>query len=441
MEDADFRLNPEVVDSPYRFQSIAVGGSILSSPIAVEGKIIFGCNDTHIYCLDAHGNKMWSVKTGDMVFSSPTAYKDMIFIGSNDKHLYAVSPDGEVKWKFLAGDKIYSTPLVIGGVVYFGSNDGFFRALSADDGKELWKRYCAAGVFFMSASGANDSIFFGHINGDVSCISREGKLLWKTPTGDHATQTPLVLDKNNNVLCSFGKRSLQNFPRYKNCRIFLASGDGFFRSIDAGNGEIDWKVFCNRTGASCPAFWNNTFYFGSTVGNLNAVGIDGRLKWKYQTGNKIVSSPIVHDGVVYFGSSDHNIYAVDGKTGELKWRFLTNGEVVSSPVIEKNILYACSWDCHMYAIDIVTKELLWRFRTSMAAPSFISRPTMADAREEGSRTIHEPVGTKTTSGRNGEKQYSIQAGELTNTFYGLPSLYNRKKTGYDFGTEAGNYKK
>ena len=47
----------------------------------------------------------------------------------------------------------------------------------------------------------------------------------------------------------------------------------------------------------------------------------GKIKWSFQTGNKIRSTPALCNGVVYFGSDDGHLYALDAQTGKLKWRF------------------------------------------------------------------------------------------------------------------------
>ena len=68
-------------------------------------------------------------------------------------------------------------------------------------------------------------------------------------------------------------------------------------------------------------------------------------------------------------------------------------------------------------------------------PSFIKKPTVVGVPEEKHKEFFE---IKTISGHDIEKQYSLQSGELTNTFYGSPVSYSRRKSAYDSGTS--NYR-
>jgi outer membrane protein assembly factor BamB len=56
-----------------------------------------------------------------------------------------------------------------------------------------------------------------------------------------------------------------------------------------------------------------TIYIGSNNNYLYALNPDGRLKWKFKTGDGIFSSPrISSDGTVYVGSWDGYLYAIGG---------------------------------------------------------------------------------------------------------------------------------
>lgn len=434
MRDADFRLKRGLAEHPFRFWSISIGSSILSSPFIKEGRIFFGCNDTHVYSLDTDGNKLWSFRTNDSIFSSPTCYGDTVVVGSNDKFLYAFSADGELKWRFPAGDKVTCTPVIVDGVVYFGSNNGIFYALSVEDGKELWKFFHSSDIFFMSPAVVNDSIISGHMSGDIFCLSKDGELLWNVKTGGHTLQTPLVVDKFNNELSCFAKRSFSSFPKGRGCMALVGSADGYFRCIDSDSGKVKWEFYSGLMGSSSPTAYNNTVFFGSFNGKLYAIDTDGKIKWTFQTGNRIVPSPAIYRGDIYFGSSDHNLYAIDAKDGGLKWRFLTDDEIVSSPMAYGDAVFFGSWDGHMYAISLWKKELLWKFRTAFPGPSYIKKPTIASESSEPPKfnlSDTQFTETATTKGYNaGGAQYSAFTGERTNVFYGSPVSYRRKKS-YD----------
>ncbi len=439
--DADFRLSEDVLDNVNRISEVNIGGSIVSSPSIHDKKIIFGCNDTFVYCLDLDGNKIWSFKTNDIIFSSPTCYKDYVVFGSKDGYFYCLSMNGELKWKFLTQERNACTPLIVDSVVYFRSEDGIFHALSLEDGKELWKFYCPAGMCFMSPSAVNDSIIFGNFSGYLFCLSKDGELLWKLKTGGNIVQTPLIIGEHNKELSSFRKRSLQSFPKDEKAKIIVGSEDGYFRCINAANGKIIWKEYYGYALSSSPVIYNDTIFFGSEDGKMYAIHTDGTKKWAYQTGNRIVPTPICHNGCVYFGSSDHNFYSLDMNDGRLLWRFLTDGEVVNSPVIYNDTVFFGSWDCNLYAISLKDKELIWKFRTAIPRPSYITKPTVV------SKEKHEKVktpdikftDTETTRGYQVKStNYSSFTGEQTNVFYGSSISY-KGNAHYKMG--KGKYRK
>ena len=56
---------------------------------------------------------------------------------------------------------------------------------------------------------------------------------------------------------------------------------------------------------------------------------DGKVEWKFKTGNKVQSTATVSDDgqSLYFGSNDGNLYALQASDGKLLWSFTTgNGK-------------------------------------------------------------------------------------------------------------------
>jgi eukaryotic-like serine/threonine-protein kinase len=130
-----------------------------------------------------------------------------------------------------------------------------------------------------------------------------------------------------------------------------------------------------------------------------------RVKWKFQTGDRIVSSPetgttrwklstggerrfepkglhglqpknqtiadpfdvylssaVVAAGTAFFGSGDGNVYALDALSGNLKWMFRTGNVVHASPAYADGVVFFGSWDSYLYAVDASTGQEKWRFQ-------------------------------------------------------------------------------
>jgi hypothetical protein len=71
--------------------------------------------------------------------------------------------------------------------------------------------------------------------------------------------------------------------------------------------------------------------------------------------------------VLYFGSFDKHVYAVTADEGRLLWKFATGDMIIGSPVACEDGVYFGSWDCNFYAFTLAGKEK-WRFQTSIRSP-------------------------------------------------------------------------
>ena len=88
-----------------------------------------------------------------------------------------------------------------------------------------------------------------------------------------------------------------------------------------------------------------------------------RVKWKFQTGDRIISSPVWQDKTVYFGGDDGNIYAVDSDTGRQVWKRTTGGPAPCTPAVANGVVYAGSYDGKFYALDARRGATKWKFAT------------------------------------------------------------------------------
>lgn len=127
--------------------------------------------------------------------------------------------------------------------------------------------------------------------------------------------------------------------------------------------EIEnWKVPVGGSIGALPVIYNDKIYFGSCDKNFYCLSLDGKIIWKYLTGEPVLSSASVRNKTVFFGSDDSHLYALDAETGELKWKFKTGDSIYSSPAIVDERMYFGSNDGHLYALNLDGK-LLWKFLT------------------------------------------------------------------------------
>jgi outer membrane protein assembly factor BamB len=121
-------------------------GAIFSSPAFINGKLIFGCNDFRLYCLDtfllagqAAPAANWIDSFASEIYSSPYVSGQTVYVGCKDYKTYSLALlDGRVKWSHQSNGLIKSSPVCYHGLVYVGSYDKVLYALDSAKGTPKW---------------------------------------------------------------------------------------------------------------------------------------------------------------------------------------------------------------------------------------------------------------------------------------------------------------
>src|ERR1700730_3328856 len=166
--------------------------AILSSAVVSQNKILFGCRDGFLYCLNATdgklawrmnhkiswvistvavkdsmvvtgtsdgrfvqainlntGKEIWKFRTSAVVWSSPLIIDDVVYAADFDGQLYCLDlKTGKRISQFWCGDKIMSSPVYDEQLLYVGSDDGYLYALKAEAGKRFAKEDLKRFVFY-----------------------------------------------------------------------------------------------------------------------------------------------------------------------------------------------------------------------------------------------------------------------------------------------------
>lgn len=120
--------------------SFATEGAVKSSPILMDGNVMFGSYDRKFYSVDsATGLERWYIQTEDAISSSPVYFNQKVYFGSHDHYFYCIDIiDGETIWKKPTFGLIHSSPVIYKNNVYFGSYDKNFYKLNVEDGSTEW---------------------------------------------------------------------------------------------------------------------------------------------------------------------------------------------------------------------------------------------------------------------------------------------------------------
>jgi eukaryotic-like serine/threonine-protein kinase len=241
------------------------GDVYTSSPVHVDGTVIFGSGDGRVYAFDARTAKeRWRASTGGRVRSSPAVADGRVYVGSADGRVYAFDlATGALKWRYdtegvqldsrnFGYDRrtVQSSPAVSGGTVFVGARDGFLYAIDAATGQLRWR--------------------FDH------------KISW-----------------------------VNTSPAVRDTVVYAGSSDGqFVQAVHTGTGRELWRAKAGVTWSS-PAVAGDVVYAGDGAGRMNAFDRrSGDPLWSFRTGSQVYGSPVPAGDLVLFGSTDAGVYAL-----------------------------------------------------------------------------------------------------------------------------------
>lgn len=292
-----------------------------------------------------------------------------------------------VKWSFQTGGPITSSPVLADGRLYIGSDDKALHALDQATGVERWK-FDTGGAVRSTPAVAGGVVYFGSYDGNFYALNAaDGTLRWKFATegerkfaakGLHGSKprAQIIPDAWDVWLSS---------PVVVGGRVFFGSGDGCIYALDVADGKLAWKFATGNVVHSSPAVVDGVLYVGSFDTFFYALdAATGELKWKLKTGEDpenhnqegIPSSPCVAEGVVYIGCRDFHLYAVGAKDGAVKWKHKITW-VIATPTVRDGVVYAStSIPAMFFALDAKTGEEM--FKVEFKLPAF-SSPTLAGA--------------------------------------------------------------
>jgi outer membrane protein assembly factor BamB len=272
-----------------------------------------------------------------------------------------------VKWTFPTGDRIVSSPVWHDGALFFGSDDGNVYAVDATTGRQRWMRRTGGPVASTPAL-ADGRVYAVSYDGRLYALDeRSGEVIWTFTSGGERRFEARGLHGMQPRAQTFADMYdvFLSSPLAVDGTVYFGSGDGHLYAVDARDGKLRWKFASGNVIHASPAHVDGTLYVGSWDGRLYAVDArSGTQRWMFQAGvdplihnqQGFQSSPAVVGGVVYVGCRDANLYAIDAATGREKWRFSTGlSWVVASPAVaEGRVHFATSDSARYHVVDAAT---------------------------------------------------------------------------------------
>jgi outer membrane protein assembly factor BamB len=277
----------------------------------------------------------------------------------------AQSPDFEnqpvVSWKFKITAPIISSPVISDGLVFFGGLDSTLYALDVAKGSLKWKQK-TNGEIRSTVTVANGRVYLLGGNGVLSCFdSQAGTVVWRIVFDN----TALFLGERRYDFADYYHSS----PIIHDNSLYFGSGNGRINAVNAQTGEVIWTFRAGDIVHSTPVVVRDLIYFGGFDGNLYALNrTTGDLEWKFKTvghqffpDGEAQGSPVAGNGSIFFGSRDYNVYAVDARGGYARWnRKFNNGWALSNTLADTVLYVGTSDDRVLVALDARTGAELWK---------------------------------------------------------------------------------
>ena len=271
--------------------SFKTGGKIFSTPAISDGKLVIGCTDGYIYCLDAKGEKVVNI------------YKN--------QRPKTITYRGKLLWKVKAEKSVLPAPSIYKGIVYIGASDGVFRALRLKDGSEVWRYSGIKGFVEAKAYVDNEGVYVGDWKNTFYAFNpKTGALLWTWTN-----------KKLNRMLSPAAV-----WPVKSHGKVFIVTPERVVYALNAADGKELWSANGGREAIGLSSDGKAIYIktMQDSVFAWSAVSGVAKRVWSSFAGYgyEIAPSPITtQDGLLFIPTDKGNIFALRESDGKVVWSY------------------------------------------------------------------------------------------------------------------------
>jgi outer membrane protein assembly factor BamB len=237
--------------------------NFVTAPVYYAGRIYGAFLDGHLAAGDAeNGRRDWVRNLHAHLESSPLAVDGNIFLGTDDTDVIALrASDGKVRWRFNSPAAIKASPSYHDGRIFVADYQSSMFALDAASGKPLWRTNTSKvapygrGGFFSSPAIAFGKVYAARDDGTVYAFDeKSGRVEWSFDSGGYV----------------YGSPAVAQVPGTKPT-VYIGAENGRFFALDAATGKVEWR---RDVGGPVPGtavvigrtVYTSSFKTGRTVG-------------------------------------------------------------------------------------------------------------------------------------------------------------------------------
>ncbi|MBC7353470.1 MAG: PQQ-binding-like beta-propeller repeat protein, partial [Thermogutta sp.] len=222
--------------------------------------VVFGSQDTFLYCVDAQtGEIVWKGGGHDQIRCTPPIVEGRTFIAGCDGKLHVVEIQNgrEIAAIDLEGPT-GSTPAVVGSLAYVGTENGVFFGIDWKRAKVVWRydNENEGGAFRASAAVNERYVVVGSRDKAVHCFDRiTGRHVWRFPTRRYVDASPVIV-----------RATHQADP--DNDLVLAASLDGHVYAVRIRDGQSPWALTVGGAISASPVVVQNALLVATEDGDL-----------------------------------------------------------------------------------------------------------------------------------------------------------------------------
>lgn len=199
----------------------------------------------------------------------------------------------------------------------------------------------------------------------VSLNAQDGQLNWKAEVGGEVSSSPVA--DGRGVYVASETVSNQNQT---------SQATGALRALGRDGGITLWARTLPMPLRGGLVANETNLYGGSGDGRVYAIKKQtGDIAWTMQHSAPFASQPSLFGARLYIGSEDGNLFAIDKATGEVAWRYQTQGAIHGTAVVAAGMVYFGSTDGYVYALRDTDGSLHWRRRTGASVQTVAETPS------------------------------------------------------------------
>ena len=326
--------------------SFQTAGEVDSTPVLAHGKVLFGSDDGNLYALNAAGKLAWWFPAGAEVRGALVTSGESIYLGTMDGGLLSVASPGAkkntapppaplVRWRVRAGTgRVGPVLLRSDGALLVAGSDGTLRAF----GKDRWPLWTVN----ISSDRLNpmlqldDKIYLTDARGNLACVTADGGLRFRLRLGQGPALPPAAVSTADGSLILVGTRA---------GRVWAVTTGGKVRWFHSGSSAVTappvvlgdqivvttahsitgldlagnsvWTRKLKTSILTGPHLAGKVAVVGDGVGQLRAIGPNGKTTWELDLGAGISMLRPAPDGTTLLGYTVDSRVVEVSATGEL----------------------------------------------------------------------------------------------------------------------------